>query len=115
MTTETLKKEDFANYSRLLNIQFVDFARSEVISNEEAHARFLTSFIERYGSAIGGAEMLKDVLSGKMVLPSKICVSACKKYCHCPIISVLNSLLTGGLNPELIDASNKIVARALVS
>ena len=46
MNTETLKKEDLADYSRLLNIQFVDFARSEVISNEEAHARFFTSFIE---------------------------------------------------------------------
>ena len=110
-----LKQEDYANYSRLLNIQFVDFARSEVISNEEAHARFLKSFIERYGSAIGGAEMLKDVLSGKMVLPSKICISACKEFSHCPIINILNSLITGGLNPELIEASNKVVSRALVS
>ena len=115
MNEVQLKQEDYANYSRLLNIQFIEFARSEVISNEEAHARFLTSFIERYGSAIGGAEMLKDVLSGKMVLPSKICISACKEFCHCPIINILNSLITGGLNPELLEASNKIVARALVS
>ncbi len=46
MNTETLKKEDFVEYSRLLNIQFVDFARSEVISNEEAHTPFLTRFIK---------------------------------------------------------------------
>ena len=115
MNNLPLKQEDYANYSRLLNIKFVDFARSEVISNEEAHARFLTSFRKRYGPPIGGAEMLKDVLSGKMVLPSKICISACKEFCHCPIINILNSLITGSLNPELIDASNKVVALALVS
>ena len=115
MNTETLKKEDFVEYSRLLNIQFVDFARSEVISNEEAHARFLTSFIKRYGPPVGGNEMIKGVLSGKMVLPSKICISACKEFCHCPFINILNSLIRGSLNPELIDASNKVVARALVS
>ena len=45
MNEEKLKEEDYANFSRLLNIQFVDYARSEVISNEEAHARFLSSFI----------------------------------------------------------------------
>ena len=118
MNAVQLKQEDYANYSRLLNIQFIEFARSEIISNEEAHSRFLTSFIERYGSAIGGAEMLKDVLSGRMVLPSKICISACKEFSHCPIINTLNtlnSLITGGLNPELIEASNKVVSRALVS
>ena len=111
----TPKEEDFVDYSRLLNIQFIDFARSEVISNEEAHARFLTSFIERYGPPVGGNEMIKRVLSGKMVLPSKICISECKKFCHCPFINILNSLITDGLNPELIEASNKLVALALVS
>ena len=115
MNTETLKKEDFVDYSRLLNIQFLDYARSEVISNEEAHARFLTSFIERYGPPLGGPEILEDVLKGKMVLPTKICVTCVKEYMHCPLIYVFNSLITDGLNPELIDASNKVVARALVS
>ena len=115
MKTETLKKEDFVEYSRLINIQFVDYARSEVISNGEAHARFLTSFIKRYGPTVGRNEMIKAVLSGKMVLPSKICILACKEFCHCPIINILNSLITDGLNPELIDASNKVVACALVS
>ena len=110
-----LKEEECANYSRLLNIQFLDYARSEVISNEEAHARFLTSFIERYGPPLGGPEILEDVLNGKMVLPSKICVTCVKEYMHCPLIYVFNSLITDGLNPELIDASNKVVARALVS
>jgi hypothetical protein len=115
MNTETLKKEDFVDYSRLINIQFVDFARSEVISNEEAHARFLSSFIERYGPPLGGPEILEHVLDGKMVLPSKICVTCVKEYMHCPLICIFNSLMPDGLNPELIDASNKIVARALVS
>ena len=115
MNEETLKEEECANYSRLLNIQFLDYARSEVISNEEAHARFLTSFIERYGPPLGGPEILEHVLNGKMVLPSKICVTCVKEYMHCPLISVFNSLITDGLNPELIDASNKVVARALVS
>ena len=115
MNTETLKKEDFANYSRLLNIQFLDYARSEVISNEEAHARFLTSFIERYGPPLGGPEILEDILNGKMVLPSNICVRCVKEYMHCPLIYVFNSLIKDGLNPELIDASNKVVARALAS
>ena len=99
MHKDSLKKQDFAVYSRLLNIQFIDFARSEVISNEEAQARFLTSFIERYGPPVGGNEMIKGVLSGKMVLPSKICISACKEFSHCPLINTLNSLITGGLNP----------------
>ena len=115
MNTKTLKKEDFANYSRLLNIQFIEFARSEVISNEEAHARFMTSFIERYGPPLGGPEILEDVLKGKKVLPTKICVTCVKEYMHCPLIYVFNSLITDGLNPELIDVSNKLVARALVS
>ena len=115
MNTETLKKEDFVDYSRLLNIQFVEFARSEVISNEEAHARFLSSFIELYGPPLGGSEILEHVLDGKMVLPRKICVTCVKEYMHCPLICVFNSLIKDGLNPELIDASNKVVARALVS
>ena len=46
MNEVQLKQEDYANYSRLLNIQFIEFARSEVICNEEAHARLFTSFIE---------------------------------------------------------------------
>ena len=115
MNDEKLKEEDFVNYSRLLNIQFIEFARSEVISNEEAHARFLTSFIKRYGLPLGGNEIMKAVLSGNMVLPSKICLTCVKAYFHCPLIYVFNSLITDGLNPELIDASNKIVALALVS
>ena len=115
MNTETLKKEDFVEYSRLLNIQFLDYARSEVISNEEAHARFLTSFIKKYGPPLGGPEILEHVLNGKMVLPSKICVTCVKEYMHCPLIYVFNSLITDGLNAELIDASNKVVARALAS
>ena len=113
MRKESLKKEDFVDYSRLLNIQFIDFARSEAISNEEAHALFLTSFIEKYGSPLGGPEILEAVLNGKMVLPSKTCVTCVKKYMHCPLIYVFNSLITDGLNPELIEASNKVVARAL--
>ena len=115
MNDEKLKEEDFANYSRLLNIQFIEFARSEVISNEKAHARYLTSFIKQYGPPVGGHEMLKAVLSGKMALPSKICVTCVKKYMQYPLISVFNSLITCSLNPELIDASNKVAARALVS
>ena len=115
MHKETLQEEDYANFSRLLNIQFLDYARSEVISNEEAHAPFLTSFIERYGPPLGGPEILEDVLNGKIVLPSKICVTCVKEYMHCPLIYVFNSLITDGLNAELIDASNKVVARALVS
>ena len=115
MNYEKLKEEDCANYSKLLNNQFLDYARSEVISNEEALARFLTSFIERYGPPLGGPEILEDVLNGKMVLPSKICVTCVKAYMHCPLIYVFNSLITDGLNAELIEASNKVVARALVS
>ncbi len=115
MNDEKLKEEDYANYSRLLNIQFLEFARSEVISNEEAHARFLNCFTERYGPPLGGPEILEKVLDGTMVLPSKICVTCVKEYIHCPLICIFNSLMPDGLNPELIHASNKIVARALVS
>ena len=58
MNEEKLKEEDYANFSRLLNIQFVDYARSEVISNEEAHESSLSSFIERYSPPLGGSEIL---------------------------------------------------------
>ena len=115
MNYEKLKEEDCANYSRLLNIQFEDFARSEIISNKEANERFLNCFTERYGPPLGGPEILEHVLNGKMVLPSKICVRCIKEYMHCPLIYVFNSLITDGLNPDLIDASNKVVARALAS
>ena len=79
MHEETFKEEDYANYSRLLNIQFLDYARSEVISNKEAHARFLNCFTERYGPPLGGPEILELVLNCKMVLPSKICVTGVKE------------------------------------
>ena len=75
----------------------------------------MTSFRQKYGPPLGGPEILEDVLNGKMVLPSEICVTCVKEYMHCPLIYVFNSLLTDGLNPDLIDASNKVVARALVS
>jgi len=115
MKEETLKEEECANYSRLLNNQFLDYARSEVISNKEAHARFLSSFIEKYGPPPYGPEILEQVLNGKMVLTSKICIKFVKEYMHCPLIYIFNSLITDDLNPELIDASNKVVARALAS
>ena len=58
MNEEKLKEEDYANFSRLLTIQFLDYARSEVISKEEAHERSLSSFIERYSPLLGGSEIL---------------------------------------------------------
>ena len=115
MNDEKLKEEDYANYSRLLNIQFVEFARKEVISNREAYERFLNSFTERYGSPLGGPKILENVLNGKMILPSNICVTCVKKYMHCPLIGVFKSLIQGALNTELIDLSNRIVSRALIS
>ena len=111
----TLKEEDFVDYSRLLNIQFVDFARKEVISNREAHERFVNCFTEMYGPPLGGPEILGDILNGKVVLPSKICVTCVKEYMHCPLIGVFKSLIEGALNTELVDLSNRIVACALVS
>ena len=47
MNYEKLKEEDCANYSGLLNIQFEDFARSEIISNKEANERFLNCLARR--------------------------------------------------------------------
>ncbi len=81
MNTEKLKKEDCVEYSRLLNIQFVDFARKEVISNREAHESFLNCFKELYGPPIGGPEILRNILKGKMVLPSNICVNLSRSTC----------------------------------
>ena len=115
MNEEQLKEEDYANYSRLLNIQFIDFARKEVLSNTDAFRRYFDCFVEKYGDPPGGPEIMKGILSGEIVLPSKICIKVCKEHCHCPLIGVFNSLINGGLNPELIEASNKVVARALVS
>ena len=80
MNAVQLKQEDYANYSRLLNIQFLDFARKEVISNREAHERFLNCFTERYGRPPGGHKTLENVLNGKMVLPRKICVKYVDHY-----------------------------------
>jgi len=115
MNENQLKPEDYVDYSRLLNVQFVDFARREIISNDQAGARFLDRFTEMYGPPLGGTELLGDILNGKTVLPSEICVSVCKEYCHCPLICVFKSLIEGSLNTELVDLSNRIVARALVS
>ena len=112
---KTLKEADVVEYTNLLNIQFVDFARKEVISNDQAKARFINRFTEMYGPPLGGPEILGDVLNGKVVLPSKICVAYVKEYMHCPLIGVFKSLIEGALNTELVDLSNRIVARALVS
>tara|TARA_Y100001978_G_scaffold25803_1_gene22102 strand:+ start:177 stop:386 length:210 start_codon:yes stop_codon:yes gene_type:complete len=49
-----------------LSIQFVDYARNEVISNEEADTLFFSSFIELYGPPPGGPEILEHVLDGKI-------------------------------------------------
>ena len=115
MNAEQLKEEDYANYSRLLHIQFIKWARWEVISDIAAFDLFFNRFVEMYGDPPGGTEVMGGILTGEMVLPSKICVAVCKKYCHCPLIGVFNSLVKGGLNSELVEASNKVVARALVS
>ena len=110
-----LREEDLAVYSNLLNIQFVDFAREEVISNDQAKALFINRFTEMYGPPLGGPEILGDVLNGKVVLPSKICVTCVKKLMHCPLIGVFKSLIEGALNTELVELSKGIIARALVS
>ena len=110
-----LGEEDLADYSNLLNIQFVDFARKEVISNYQAYKRFLDRFTEMYGPPLGGPDVLGDILNGKVVLPSKICVTCVKKLMHCPLIGVFKSLIEGALNTELVELSKGIIARALVS
>ena len=115
MNNKELAEEDYANYSNLLNIQFIDYARTEIISNDKAHARFLDRFTEMYGPPLGGPDVMKDILSGKKVLPSEICITVVKEYLHCPLINVFNSLVKGALNTELIDLSNRIVSRALIS
>ena len=115
MNNKELNEEDYANYSNLLNIQFVDYARTEIISNDKAHSRYLDRFTEMYGPPLGGPDVMKDILNGKKVLPSNICLSVVKEYLHCPLIGVFKSLIQGALNTELIDVSNRIVSRALIS
>jgi len=115
MNDEQLKHEDYANYSRLLHVQFIAYARKEVISDIAAYDNFYNRFVELYGDPLGGKDVMGGILNGNMVLPSSICVAVCKEYCHCPLIGVFNSLVKGGLNSELVEASNKVVARALVS
>ena len=115
MNNKELEEEDYALYSNLLNIQFVDYARTEIISNDKAHARFLERFIEMYGPPLGGPDVMKDILSGKKVLPSEICLTVVKEYMHCPLIGVFKSLIQGALNADLVDLSNRIVSRALIS
>tara|TARA_E500000331_G_scaffold92340_1_gene88420 strand:- start:170 stop:532 length:363 start_codon:yes stop_codon:yes gene_type:complete len=115
MNEKELEKEDFANYSNLLHIQFVEYARREIIPNDKAHVRFLEKLTEMYGPPLGGPVVLKKILNGKKVLPSEICITVVKKYLHCPLISVFKSLIKGSLNAELVDVSNRIVARALIS
>jgi len=115
MNEDQLKHEDYVAYSNLLNIQFVDYARTEVISNDKANARFLDRFIEMYGPPKGGPEIMKKILNGKMLLPDEICIAVVKEHMHCPLIGVFKSLIEGALNTELIDLSNRIVARALVT
>ena len=115
MNEQKLEEEDYENYSRLLHVQFIKWARWEVISDIAAFDLFFNRFVEMYGDPPGGTEVMGGILTGEMVLPSKICVSVCKKYCHCPLIGVFNSLIQGGLMPELVAASNKVVSRALIS
>ena len=115
MNEQKLEEEDYENYSRLLHVQFIKWARWEVISDIAAFDLFFNRFVEMYGDPPGGTEVMGGILTGEMVLPSKICVSVCKKYCHCPLIGVFNSLIQGGLMPELVEASNKVVSRALIS
>ena len=115
MNNKELAKEDYANYSNLLNLQFVEYARREIISNDKAHVRFLEKFTEIYGPPLGGPDVMKDVLNGKKVLPSEICIAVVKEYLHCPLIGVFKSLVPGSLNSELVDLSNRIVSRALIS
>ena len=112
---KTLKEADVVEYTNLLNIQFVDFARKEVISNDQAKSQFINRFTEMYGPPLGGPEILGDVLNGKVVLPWKICVTCVKEYMHCPLIGVFKSLIEGALNTELVELSKGIIARALVS
>ena len=115
MNDEQLKDEDYADYSRLLNRQFIDFARREIITNDQASLRYLDRFTEMYGPPLGGTELLGEILNGKTVLPSKICITCVNEYMHCPLIGVFKSLIEGALNTELVDLSNRIVSRALVS
>tara|TARA_Y100000766_G_scaffold160432_1_gene137774 strand:+ start:124 stop:471 length:348 start_codon:yes stop_codon:yes gene_type:complete len=115
MSEVLLQEEDVVDYSKLLNIQFIDFARKEVISNKEAHKRFLNCFTELYGPPLGGTKNLEKILSGEMVLSSNICITCVKQYMHCPLIRVFKALIQGALNTELIDLSNTIVSRALIS
>ena len=115
MNNKELVKEDYAHYSNLLNIQFVDYARTEIISNDKANARFLDRFTEMYGPPLGGPETLKKILNGKKILPREICLTVVKEYMHCPLIGVFKSLVPGALNSELVDLSNRIVSRALIS
>ena len=115
MNGEQLKQEDYANYSRLLHVQFIKWARWEVISDIAAFNLFFNRFVELYGDPPGGTEVMGGILNGEMIIPSAICVSVCNKYCHCPLIGVFNSLIQGGLMPELVEASNIVVARALIS
>ena len=115
MNEQKLEEEDYENYSRLLHVQFIKWARWEVISDIAAFDLFFNRFVEMYGDPPGGTEVMKGILSGEIVLPSKICIKVCKEHCHCPLIGVFNSLIQGGLMPELVDASNKVVSRALIS
>ena len=115
MREEVLTEKDFVDYSKLLNIQFIDFARKEIITNREAHKRFLNCFTEIYGPPLGGPEIMEKILGGKMALPSNICITCVKQYMHCPLIRVFKALIQGALNTELIDLSNTIVSRALIS
>ena len=110
-----LEEADLAEYSNLINIQFVEFARIELISNYQAKVRFIERFTELYGAPLGGPEKLGDILNGKTNLPCKVCVASVKEYMHCPLIGVFKSLIAGSLNTELVDLSNLIVARALAS
>ena len=115
MNEQKLEEEDYENYSRLLHVQFIKWARWEVISDIAAFDLFFNRFVQLYGDPQGGKEVMGGILNGELVMPSAICISACKKYCHCPLSGVFNSLINGGLMPELVEASNIVVARALIS
>ncbi len=90
-------------------MQFIQFARNELISNEMAWEVFL-EHPDSIKISKDKLKKIKNILFGHDVLSLHDIKEHFKKYNHCHIIPILYSMVDGNLSPNLVHMSNKIIS-----
>ena len=111
-----LTNKDCQKYQDLLAKQFIEVARSLVLSNKETWAMFL----EQEESDIIPKDHLpvvESILLGSPIIPIEvfrdIAIEVLNKHKFCTIIRVLYKMANGNLLPELVDHSLRMTALVL--